>query len=290
MEKLQQALQSARAKRGDPVLPAEGGTIRPASPALRTPGAAGASGARGAAAAAAAWDSLRVMTPDQGHLVRNRVLSSAADPAAVPFDVLRTKIRMQMEKNGWKRLAITSPSPSCGKTTIACNLAMGFGRQTDMRVMLFEFDLRRPNMDKVLGITPPNEITRMLSGEVPFAEQALRIQDSVAISLAGRAAPDPGTLLLSQRTLDTLAEVDATYKPDLMIFDLPPLLVIEDARAFLRHIDCVLLVAAADRTTTKELDVCEREIAEYTNVLGVVLNQCRHLDESVGYGDYGYYS
>jgi hypothetical protein len=40
----------------------------------------------------------------------------------------------------------------------------------------------------------------------------------------------------------------------------------------------------ADVTTVAQIDTCEREIAEHTNMLGVVLNQCRDPDD-----DYGYY-
>ena len=36
------------------------------------------------------------------------------------------------------------------------------------------------------------------------------------------------------------------------------------------------------------IDICEKEIAQLTNVLGVVLNKCRYADDSIGY-DYGSY-
>ena len=68
-----------------------------------------------------------------------------------------------------------------------------------------------------------------------------------------------------------------------MIFDMPPLLVGDDALAFIGHVDCVLLVAAAETTTIKEIDTCERELAAHTNVLGVVLNKCRYPDRHYGY-------
>jgi protein-tyrosine kinase len=51
-----------------------------------------------------------------------------------------------------------------------------------------------------------------------------------------------------------------------------------------------MMLAKAESTTVAQIDFCEKEIAEHTNVLGVVLNQCRHLDElnhSEGYYYYG---
>ena len=50
----------------------------------------------------------------------------------------------------------------------------------------------------------------------------------------------------------------------------------------------VLLVAAAETTTIKEVDACERELASQTNVMGVVLNKCRYMDDTQGYS-YGTY-
>jgi protein-tyrosine kinase len=61
-----------------------------------------------------------------------------------------------------------------------------------------------------------------------------------------------------------------------MIFDLPSILIGDDARAFLQHVDCALILTRADQTRYGDFDSCEREVREYTNVLGVVLNGYRH--------------
>jgi Mrp family chromosome partitioning ATPase len=192
-----------------------------------------------------------------------------------------------MQKNNWSRLGITSPTPACGKTTLACNLALGLSRQTDIRAIMIELDLRRPSMARLFGKSPNHDVTAMLSGQVPFADQAVRIGENVAISMAQRPLSDPTSVLLSQRTHAAIAEIEERYAPDLIIVDLPPILVGDDTRAFLREIDCAILVAKAEATSMAQIDSCEREVAEYSNVLGVVLNQCRHIDDE-GYDGYYY--
>ncbi len=57
-----------------------------------------------------------------------------------------------------------------------------------------------------------------------------------------------------------------------MIFDMPSILVSDNTRAFLSNVDCAVIIARANNTRYGHFDACEREIAEYTNVLGVVLN------------------
>lgn len=236
-----------------------------------------------------AWRALAPAEIDPAHLVRNRVVALDSVQAASPFDVLRTKIFLMMRKNGWTRLAITSPGPGCGKSTLACNLAAGFTRQPDLRTMLIELDLRRPTIAKTLGITPPHDVSSMLAGQFSFAEQALRLRDNVAIAAARRPSKDPTSLLLSRSTETALSEIETLYAPDLMIFDLPPILLGDDTRAFLKQTDCALIVARANVTTAPQIAACEQEISEHTNVLGVALNQCRHIDPDTGYGsDYGY--
>jgi len=271
MEKLQEALQKARARRaGAPVSP-QGGPASPAAPQRTT-------------SVDQAWATLDPLQPNREALIKNRIVSYDAGVDATHFDILRTKVLLQMRKNNWTRLAVTSPTSSCGKTTTACNLAVGLSRQPDVRTMLLELDLRRPNVANLMGQKPERDITSMLTGQISFGDQAIRVRDNVAISMARRPSTDPTKYMLSQQTEDTLRQIEATYKPDIMIFDLPPLLLSDDTRAFLNNVDCALMVARAEKTSVSQIDACEREIAEHTNMLGVVLNQCRHIDESAGYG------
>ena len=53
-----------------------------------------------------------------------------------------------------------------------------------------------------------------------------------------------------------------------------------------KNVDCALILAEADRTTTAQIDLAERQVSELTNVMGVVLNKCRYATEGYGY-DYG---
>jgi len=111
---------------------------------------------------------------------------------------------------------------------------------------------------------------------VDFAQQGLRIGDNVAVSMSRGPVADPTRLLLDEQTADVLDRIEADYSPDLMIFDLPSVLVNDDTRAFLKNVDCALIVIRADTTQYSQFNTCEREIAEQTNVLGVVLNAYRH--------------
>jgi len=82
-----------------------------------------------------------------------------------------------------------------------------------------------------------------------------------------------------------LLRVHAVLVPDVMVFDLPPMLSSDDAIAFLPRVDCSLLVVAAGETTAAEIRECERQARAAGNFLGVVLNKAQ--TESTEYYQYG---
>ncbi|MBT8460599.1 MAG: CpsD/CapB family tyrosine-protein kinase [Boseongicola sp.] len=275
MEKLQAALAKARAQReGEPV-------TRGSRPEL----SARAKSRQVAATEAqnSTWDAVPLFEPAAKRMKQSRIFAADASAEGTQFDILRTKLLLEMRRNNWKRIAITSPTAGSGKTTTACNLLAGFGRQPEVRCMLFDVDLRRPSIAKLLGASPTNGLVDVLEGKVPFEEQAVRLHPNTIISMTNRPLRDPSQLLSKQQTAETLDEIQSVYQPDIMLFDLPPVLLSDETRAFLKLVDAALIVAASDTTSVAQVDEVEREVSEYTNVAGVILNKCRFMDEGYGY-------
>jgi len=259
----------------------------------QAPSRAPASRAEGAAIAVpphvAVWASLEEAKLKPAHLERSRLVSfQKSDPAHVAFDVLRTRLLKVFKDNHWSRIAITSPTKGCGKTFVAANLALSMARQTDARTVLVDMDLKLPGLASVLGITTPSSIEWYLSGQTPPEAFFRRVGRNLAIGVNTERVRDSAELIQDQRTKDTLARARELLKPDVVIFDLPPMLSCDDAIAFFPQVDCVLLVAAAGQTKPAEIDQCERLLGESTNFLGVLLNKCdSKLPDAYSYGYYG---
>lgn len=280
MEKLQSALKKARKQRDTSVsAPRQAASAKPL-----------VGGGLQKRIETNAWDEIPLVKLDRQQLISNRVLTAgASNQQSASFDLLRTKIQLQMEKNGWRRIAITSPTKSSGKTTVCANIAFALARQNSKRTAVFEFDMRRPSVAKVFGLAPKHSTADFLTGGVSFAEQAIRIGENVAVSCNPGPLGSPSDLFLDPQTMKQLDAVEALLEPDLVIFDLPPLYAGDDATAFFPNVDCVLLIVESEKCTIKQIDSAEREIAEHTNFLGVVLNKCRYPEESEGYSySYGY--
>lgn len=236
---------------------------------------------------AAAWAALTPLTLKARAMARARIVAFAGGREAVPFDVMRTKLLQQMRANNWRRLAITSPTAACGKSMITVNLALSLARQPELRTLVAELDLRRPSLARTLGIATPQNFANVLEGSSRFEDNARCFGGNLALATNQTAWRNPAELLHSSSVPAALADIETRYAPDLVIFDMPPMLVSDDTMAFMSQVDCVLLVAAAEASTIKEIDTCERELASQTNVMGVVLNKCRFMGPDYGYSYYG---
>lgn len=292
MEKIQSAIARARAARSAKTASVAEGADTAASAAIADAGGQ----TREARAeplilsdpirSEAAWSAIPEFKPKAKRVMRNHIVAFDSGREAVPFDVMRTKLLQQMRANKWRRLAITSPGGNCGKTTIALNLGFSLARQPNLHTLVAEVDLRRPSIATILGIQEAHSFAKVLDGSARFEDNVLRYGQNLAFATNRVPARNPAELLHSPGVGPVLADIETRYAPDLILFDTPPMLIGDDAMAFMDQADCVLLVAAAERSTAKEIDICERELATQTNVLGVVLNKCRYMGPKYGYSYY----
>ena len=270
MERIQEALAKARAQRK------KGSTTRTEhAPPSET-----------ISSVTDAWKALAPLKLNRAQLKRNRVVASEVGRDSAPYDLLRTKIIHQAQTNSWRRVAIVSPDISAGKTTTVANLAFSFDRQRDMRVLCLDFDLRRPSLHKALAQMTDHSMADVLDGRVRFSEHGLRLGERVAFGLNNAPASNPSELLLSRASRDMLDEIESDYAQDLTLFDLSPLNASDDNIAFLQNVDCAIIIVAAESTSMSRIDQAERQVAELTNVMGIVLNKCRYLSDTEGYDYY----
>jgi Mrp family chromosome partitioning ATPase len=103
----------------------------------------------------------------------------------------------------------------------------------------------------------------------------LRVGDTLALGLNDAADENAAETLLDPSTGRILEKMRAALRPDLVIYDMPPLLAHDDVSAFLPELDAVLLVSDGTRTMAKQLRECERRLDGRVPLLGVVLNRAR---------------
>ncbi len=269
-DRLQQAIRKARSERESRI-----GTAAPLPAPSRAP--------QHRSPAQDAWQKLQPLVVDQKALTNNRLVAHKSGELAIPFDMLRTKVLQQAKKNNWRRVALVSPHSACGKSTIAANLGYSFSRMHELRTAVMDFDLRRMGLGRVLGQSPARGMPDVLMRQADFADVALCLDGNVAFGLNASSGRNPSDILQSRQTSDVLDEIERMYQPDILLFDMPPLMANDDSHGFLRSVDCALLIVVAEKTPMEQIDVAERQLGELTNVMGIVLNRCRYTTGAHGY-------
>lgn len=191
------------------------------------------------------------------------------------FDDLRTQLLRTMHGAGWSRIAVVAPTAGSGASFTALNLALSIARIPDARALLMDLDQRAPHIAGMLGMRALGDMQRLLAGEVRAQDHLVKPADTLALGLACGSAQNPSEILHARRTGAVLDGILDALRPDIALYDLPPMLEHDDLEAFLPQVDGVLLVADATRTVARQITECERRLEGNTHLLGIILNRTR---------------
>lgn len=211
--------------------------------------------------------------PDGG---RQPDLASHAAPRssfAEAFKNLRTSILLAAADRPPRHIQVTSPDPGAGKSTVSQNLAIVLA-QGGKRVLLIDADLRKPRLDRALGVPNDVGLSSYLSGNAGSANLVLptAIPD-VSLIPSGPIPPNPSELLDSPRLTALLAESLRSYRFDHVIIDSPPLIQLADGLILATRAEATIVVVRAGATTRDSLAAgLERLRQAHATPIGVVLN------------------
>lgn len=223
-------------------------------------------------------------TLDTARLASKRIVShDGADQRSRPYDMLRTQVLQSMTEKKWRILGVTSPTPGCGKTLTAVNLAFSMARQADKSVVLVDLDLQKPKVAECLGV-------RLAAGGVlDLLEERATLEEVAIPVLAGNqrivVLPALGTRqsseLMSSRAMSKLLQ-DLRRDYQIIVVDLPPILVSDDVIALAPQLDCLLLVAAIGLSKASEVEDCIRHL-QPSQLLRVVVNKATEANAQYSY-------
>jgi Mrp family chromosome partitioning ATPase len=226
----------------------------------------------------------KTFSPPATLLEANRILdASGSGAAAAAFRMLRTQVLQRMAEDQWRSLAVMSPGTEDGKTTTAINLAISLAHDMRHTVLLVDFDLKRPTIATLLGITPEAGADGVLQGTARL-EDCLYHPDSVdrLVVLPTRAALNNSSeALAGPRCRDLVNELRGRYPERILVFDLPPVLGADDALAFAPLVECGLVVVAERSTLRADLLRC-MELLRKTPIVGTVLNRATDVAPTYG--------
>jgi Mrp family chromosome partitioning ATPase len=222
-----------------------------------------------------AYTRTQVFDADPAILSAHRVLwPDAESPATAAMRMLRTQVLQRMEQHGFQTLAVTSPGPGDGKSTVAANLAITVASDYNHTALLVDLNLRNPAVARSFGLVPTAGVDDVLMERASVEDALYHPSRYERLVLLPARAPLQGSseVLMTMRTRDLVAELKQRYPDRIIIFDLPPLLVRDDAAAFMPLADAALLVLADGRTRREDVPPA-MALMRNTPVIGTVLNR-----------------
>lgn len=200
------------------------------------------------------------------------------------FRSLRTRLNHMQTLQPLHTVVITSPSPAEGKTFTSVNLALAESHLAENRVLLADFDLRRPQIHSLLQIDRAPGLSNYLAGEAPLSAAIRKIAGTNLYLLpAGAPVKNPLELLNLKEVKQLFDELPKLF--NWVIFDSPPLLFSADANLLSTLADGTILVVKIGSTTFDNVIRAMQSLCE-NNVLGIVANGAR---ASELYSKYTYY-
>lgn len=208
--------------------------------------------------------------------------------AGASYRMLRTRLLQKLRTNRWTSLAVTSPGAGEGKSLTCLNLALSMARDKSTEVFLLDLDMRNPSVCNYLGVRPPRDLTSYFAGDGTPASTLFTVGVE-NLTLAGSviATDQASELLVSGRFEELIAYISTVSSNPVVLIDLPPVLVTDEALLVAPRVDATALVVAEGRTRRDSLGRARQLLADYS-FAGVILNCSYERFGADTYYGYGY--
>jgi Mrp family chromosome partitioning ATPase len=167
-----------------------------------------------------------------------------------------------------------------GKTLTAINLALSLAAEPNQAVMLLDLDLRRPAVARTLGLNIERGLESWFGGDEPTKNVCYGLEGVERFFVLPTVRPMSGSseVLAGLATRKLFNELKGRDPGRLLIVDLPPILLSDDALMVAPLLDGVVLVVNERRTRREDL-VRVVELLGNTRIVGTVLNRASQAEQ-----------
>jgi tyrosine-protein kinase Etk/Wzc len=221
-------------------------------------------------------------------VINNHSRSAAAEQ----IRSIRTAIGYTGHDKIVKTILVSSFQPGEGKSFISLNLAVSYAL-LDKKTVILEFDLRKPQLSKNLGLSVKHGISNILAGQAELDDLLIEIpghEGNLFVLPAGSIPPNPAELI-SGKNMSSLLEM-LHERFDYIIIDSPPLNVVTDATLLQKYADITIVVLRQNYTSMMVYEKLNQRVAHYPGQpVYILLNdtgKAKRYEDKYGYGG-GYY-
>ena len=204
------------------------------------------------------------------------------------FRKIRTNLDYFPLESNCRVIITTSTVPGEGKTFVAINTADIYA-MSGKKVLLVDFDLRKPRLEKCLDLDNELGVSTALTNRKTWQECLHKnVLDNLDVLTSGPVTPIAAELLIGKNMDTFIAEVRNEY--DIVILDTPPLGIIHDAITLSKYADNFFYIMRSGISVKGYIEYING-IKEEHNIknISMILNGLpvsKH--SSYGYNKYGY--
>ena len=156
------------------------------------------------------------------------------------FRKIRTNLDYFPLESNCRVIITTSTVPGEGKTFIAINTADIYA-MSGKKVLLVDFDLRKPRIDKCLGLDNELGVSSTLTNRKTWQECLHKnVIENMDVITSGPTTPIAAELLTGKYIDKFISEIKNEY--DIVILDTPPLGIIHDALTLSKYADNIFYI------------------------------------------------
>ncbi len=225
-------------------------------------------------------------------LQRSQVVVTQDPKSAITesFRAVRTNLQFISNTPGAKILSTTSTIPGEGKTFVSLNIA-AILTLLNKKVIILDFDMRKPRLDKIFDVESHKGVSTILSGQSKIDECIMESGiPNLDFITSGPVPPNPSELILLPKLPEVLEYLKTKY--DYVILDTPPIGLVTDALELLKLSDYPIYILRAAYSNRSFVQSINRTISEHkVKNISIILNDFGRGASGYGYGygsTYGY--
>ncbi|MCX2574293.1 GumC family protein [Pedobacter sandarakinus] len=206
------------------------------------------------------------------------------------FRYIRMNLGLMSHNGENKVMLVTSSMKGEGKTFFSVNLATTLG-MLDKKVVVLEFDLRKPDLLNKVGLKQKVGITDYLSDDRLYLEdiiQSTKISPNVSVIGCGKSPEHPAEVMMNPKIDQMFADLKERF--DYIIIDTSPVGQVADAFSLADYADVSIYLVRYNYTNKYQLsilkDICDNN--KLKNTMVVFNDAKREKNEKYSYGGYGY--
>lgn len=192
-------------------------------------------------------------------------------------DRLKNNILSLNSAGGIKTIMVASSVVGEGCSTIASNLALSLSKDSSLKVLLIDGNLRNPNLKRMFDLDNDKGISDVILKDVEISDVLKKTTvPNLMVMTSGISSGSPSEVFESQKIKSFITKLK--NEADFLIFDSAPVTVFPDSHILASQMDGIVFVVHAGKTRWEVAENAKKQLEmAQAKIIGVALNRKKYV-------------